>query len=90
MMVLLMVLYYIVFGSVAINGIYVAVIGFTLTFGTSVFGLLKMGVGTIDQGQYEAAYALGYSNRVFYMDEGGIYEDGSDLQNRLRLVIKNA
>ena len=63
MMVLLMVLYYIVFGRVAINGVYVAVIGFTLTFGTSVFGLLKMGVGTIDRGQYEAAYALGYSNR---------------------------
>ena len=63
MVVLLMILYYIVFGSVAINGIAVAVIGFTLTFGSSVFGLLKMGVGTIDRGQYEAAYALGHSNR---------------------------
>jgi len=61
--VLLMILYYIIFGSVAISGIYVAVIGFTLTFGTAVFGLLKMGVGTIDRGQYEAAYALGYTNR---------------------------
>ena len=61
--VLLMVLYYIVFGSVAINGIAVAVLGFTLTFGASVFGLLKLGVGTIDRGQYEAAYALGHSNR---------------------------
>ena len=63
MVVLLMVLYYIVFGSVAINGIAVAVIGFTLTFGSAVFSLLKMGVGTIDRGQYEAAYALGHSNR---------------------------
>ena len=63
MVVLLMILYYIIFGSVAINGIFVAVIGFTLTFGASVFGLLKMGVGTIDRGQYEAAYALGYANR---------------------------
>ena len=63
MVVLLMILYYIIFGSVAINGITVAVIGFTLTFGSSVFGLLKMGVGAIDPGQYEAAYALGYSNR---------------------------
>jgi len=41
----------------------VAVIGFTLTFGSAVFGLLKMGVGAVDIGQYEAAYALGYSNR---------------------------
>ena len=63
MVVLLMILYYIIFGNVAINGIFVAVIGFTLTFGASVLGLLKMGVGAIDRGQYEAAYALGYSNR---------------------------
>ena len=63
MVVLLMILYYVVLGSVAIGGIAVAVIGFSLTFGASVFGLLKMGVGTIDRGQYEAAYALGHSNR---------------------------
>ena len=63
MVVLLMILYYIVFGSVPIGGVAVAVIGFTLTFGSAVFGLLKMGVGAVDGGQYEAAYALGYSNR---------------------------
>ncbi len=63
MVVLLMILYYIIFGSVAISGVAVAVIGFTLTFGAAVFGLIKMGVGTIDRGQYEAAYALGHSNR---------------------------
>ena len=67
MVVLLMVLFYIIFGSVAISGVAVAVIGFTLTFGASVFGLMKMGVGMIDVGQYEAAYALGHSNRrTFY------------------------
>ncbi len=63
MVVLLMILYYIIFGSVAISSIAVAVIGFTLTFGAAVIGLLQMGVGTIDRGQYEAAYALGHSNR---------------------------
>ena len=63
MVVLLMILYYVIFGSVAISGILVAVIGFTLTFGASVFGLLKMGVGAVDNGQYEAACALGYSDR---------------------------
>lgn len=63
MVVLLMILYYIIFGFVAVSGIAVAVIGFTLTFGAAVFSLLKMGVGTIDRGQYEAAYALGHSNR---------------------------
>ncbi len=63
MVVLLMILYYIIFGSVSISGVIVAVIGFTLTFGSAVFGLLKMGVGAVDIGQYEAAFALGYSNR---------------------------
>ena len=67
MVVLLMILYYIIFGSVAISGVLVAVIGFTLTFGAAVFGLLKMGVGAVDVGQYEAAYALSFSNRrTFY------------------------
>lgn len=63
MVVLLMILYYIVFGNVSISGILVSVIGFTLTFASSVFSLLKLGVGTVDRGQYEAAYALGYPNR---------------------------
>ena len=67
MVVLLMVLYYIVFGNVSISGVAVAVVGFTLTFGAAVFALMKMGVGMIDRGQYEAAYALGHSNRrTFY------------------------
>ena len=67
MVVFLMILYYVVFGTIAINGILVAIIGFTITFGSAVFGLLKMGVGAVDVGQYEAAYALGYSKRrTFY------------------------
>ena len=67
MVVLLMILYYVIFGSVAISGVTVAVIGFTMTFGAAVYGLLKMGVGAVDNGQYEAAYALGYTNlRTFF------------------------
>ena len=67
MVVFLMILYYVIFGNIAINGIFVAIIGFTITFGSAVFGLLKMGVGAVDVGQYEAAYALGYSKRrTFY------------------------
>ena len=63
MVVLLMILYYVIFGKAAIGGIAVAIIGFTLTFGAAVTGLLRMGVGAVETGQYEAAYALGYSNR---------------------------
>ena len=62
MVVLLMILYYVVFGQMAVSGMAVAVVAFTLTFGSSVFGLLRSGVGAVDPGQYEAAYALGYSD----------------------------
>jgi len=61
--VLLMILYYIIFGNVAISGSVVAMIGFTLVFGAGVFGMLKSGVGAVDKGQTEAAYALGYTDR---------------------------
>ena len=67
MVVLLMILYYIVFASFAISGIAVAVIGFTLTFGAAVFGMLETGVGAVSNGQYEAAWALGFTEtRTFF------------------------
>lgn len=61
--VLLMILYYIVFQSFALTGTMVAIIGFTLVFGSGVFTDLMTAVGAIDRGQLEAAYALGYTNR---------------------------
>ncbi len=65
--VLLMILYYIIFGKTDISGTVVSVIAFTLVFGSGVFGMLKTGVGAIDKGQTEAAYALGYSDlRCFF------------------------
>ena len=63
MVVLLMILYYIVFGKASISGTIVSVIAFTLVFGASMYGMLKSGVGAVDKGQTEAAQALGYSDR---------------------------
>ncbi len=60
--VLLMILYYIVFSGISINGVWVAVAGFTLTFGSAVYGMLVSGTKAVDKGQTEAAYALGYSD----------------------------
>lgn len=60
--VLLMILYYIIFAKTSINGTVVAVVAFTLVFGSGVFGMLKSGVGAVDPGQTEAAYALGYGD----------------------------
>ena len=61
--VLLMILYYIIFGKVAISGTAVAVIGFTLVFGAAVYSMIKSGVSAVDIGQVEAAYSLGYTDR---------------------------
>lgn len=61
--VLLMILYYIVFGKVAISGAAVSVIGFTLVFGAAVYAMMRAGVAAVDPGQLEAAYSLGYTNR---------------------------
>ena len=63
MVVLLMILYYVVFGKAAISGSFVSVVAFTLAFASAVFAMLKSGVGAIDKGQTEAAWALGYSDR---------------------------
>ena len=65
--VLLMILYYIIFAKMNISGTAVSIVAFTLIFGAGVFGLIKSGVGAIDIGQTEAAYALGYTDRrAFY------------------------
>lgn len=65
-LVVLMILFYIIFGSSDISGTVVAIIGFVLTFASFVYGQLELTVNSIDKGQTEAAYALGYSaNRTF-------------------------
>ena len=67
MVVLLMILYYIIFANFSISGMLVSIIGFTLTFGASVYGLLQLGVSAIDVGQYEAASVLGYSKSQTFL-----------------------
>jgi len=64
--VLLMVLYYIIFGKVSISGFWVAVVGFSLTFGCAVFNMLAGAVKTIDKGQAQAAFTLGYSEKLTF------------------------
>ena len=66
-LVILMILFYIVFTSPDISGVLVAIIGFILTFGSFVYEQLSLTVSGVDNGQLEAAYALGYSrNRTFF------------------------
>lgn len=60
--VLLMLLYYVIFGKSDISGMWVAVIGFSMIFAASFYGMLLSGVRAVDLGQTEASYALGLSD----------------------------
>ena len=66
--VILMILFYVIFGKLRdMSGVVVAIIGFTLTFGAFVYDHMTVSVGSVDRGQTEAAYALGYTkNKTFF------------------------
>ncbi len=59
-LVLLMVLFYVVFASARLDGIAVAVIGFTINFGVYVSEMIRTGIDAVDAGQWEAADAMGF------------------------------
>ena len=63
LLVLLMVLFYIVFGKVDIAGVWVAVIGFSLNASAYLGEVLRSGIESVPPGQAEAALALGYTPR---------------------------
>lgn len=59
---LLMILYYIVFGSSRLSGLWVSVVGFTLMFAIAMIEMLRVGYKAVGKGQFEASTALGYSD----------------------------
>lgn len=59
---LLMILYYIVFGSTRLSGMWVSVVGFSLMFACSMIDMLRVGYNAVGKGQFEASTALGYSD----------------------------
>ncbi|MCR5398097.1 MAG: ABC transporter permease subunit [Lachnospiraceae bacterium] len=62
MVILLMILFYVVFGKSKISSVCVATIGFTLIFAASASEIIQSGLNSIDNGQREAALALGYTD----------------------------
>ena len=57
----LMIIYYIIFGSVDVNIVLVGVLAFGINSGAYVAEIIRAGVNSIDKGQMEAGYALGLS-----------------------------
>ncbi len=59
-LVLLMVLFYVVFAGARLDGVVVAIIGFTINFGVYVSEMIRTGIDAVDAGQWEAASAMGF------------------------------
>jgi polar amino acid transport system substrate-binding protein len=60
-LVLLMIIFYVVFASVDINPVIVAVIAFGLNFAAYVSEIFRTGIEGVDRGQTEAGIAIGFT-----------------------------
>ncbi len=60
--VLLLLVCYVLLGDVNASDIVIGMLTFGMFFSTGVLAALENGLNNIDKGQYEAAYALGYTN----------------------------
>lgn len=61
--VVLMVFYYVIFGSIDLPGVVVATVVFSLSFGASAGAIMWNAVRAVDVGQSEASLALGFNDR---------------------------
>ena len=60
-LVLLMLVFYVVFASVDINPVFVAVLAFGMNFAAYVAEIFRTGIESIDRGQTEAGLAMGFT-----------------------------
>jgi len=61
--VILMILFYIVFGKTSVSGVTVSIMGFGITTGAYLAQLFEGSISGIDKGQWEAAVSLGMTKR---------------------------
>lgn len=57
----LLIIYYVIFASIAIDKIFVAVLAFGLNSGAYVAEIVRSGIMSIDVGQFEAGRSLGFN-----------------------------
>lgn len=57
----LLIIYFVIFGSVSINKVLVAVMAFGLNSGAYVAEIFRSGIMSIDNGQFEAGRSLGFN-----------------------------
>lgn len=57
----LLIIYFVVFGSVRIDKVFVAIIAFGINSGAYVAEIIRSGIMSIDEGQFEAGRSLGFN-----------------------------
>lgn len=60
-LVILMLIYYVVFASVSIDAVLIAILAFALNFAAYVAEIFRTGIEGVDKGQSEAGIAMGFS-----------------------------
>ena len=55
------IIYFVIFGSVNINKVFVAVLAFGLNSGAYVAEIVRSGIMAVDEGQFEAGRSLGFT-----------------------------
>jgi polar amino acid transport system substrate-binding protein len=67
LVILLMILFYVIFANSGIESVWIAVIGFSISFSAHAAVIMQSGLDSIDAGQEEAALALGFThNQAFF------------------------
>lgn len=66
MMVQLLIIYFVVFSSVTVSKVLVAIVAFGLNSGAYVSEIIRAGILAVDKGQYEAGRSLGLSGAQTY------------------------
>ena len=62
-MIQLLIIYYVIFASVNVNKILVAVVAFGLNSGAYIAEIIRSGINAVDKGQFEAGRCLGLNYR---------------------------
>lgn len=67
-LVFLMILFYVIFATSKISATWIAIIAFSCNFAAYVSEMFRSGIGSVEKGQYEAGWAMGFSKmRTFWL-----------------------
>jgi len=67
LVVTLMIMFYVIFGSSNISGVIISIVCFGMTSGSSLAGVFANAIKSVDKGQNEAALALGLNKRQSFI-----------------------